>query len=693
MIVSRQWLLDYIPLELPVEQWADRLTMSGCNLESIEPAGQDFAVDLEITSNRADCLGHIGIARELSVLLDAPFTRPGAIVEPIADRTDSITSVELQCPEMCPQYMARVVRGVKVGPSPEWLIERLQTVFPGYKPINNIVDITNYVMLECGQPLHAFDLDKLRGHRIVVRKAKTGEKLAAINHVEYTLAPEMCIIADAERPVAIAGVMGGAETEITSGTVNVLVETANFTPLAVRNTARTLKLHSPSSYRFERQIDIQQLDWASRRCCELILQLAGGELLDEPVVEGDVPDWNPALIKLRFARVEAVLGIKIPVDECVRILTSLGLPVMGKPTSESASFRPPSWRRDLTREIDLIEEIARMHGYDKIPADRPIPVVSGSRSTAERVRERIENVLTAAGFNEALTFSFVTEELAKTFVRDASLPDLVLTQTAGEFGNRARSTIIPSLLVARRENERQGNLSADLYEVARVFLGTDPAKPETQPLRVALITGRSFFEVKGVLEAIVRAINPALKITAQPSSISQFTPGRGAELSLSVAFCSAKERPFSEKKATVSWAVLGEIDRDAPHVRDLKLREPATIAEFDLQPLIDHAVLVAEAQPLPENPAVTRDLNLVLDEAITWAALESTVRSSAGPHLEQVRFVDQYRGKHIPAGKKSYVFSMSLRAADRTLTSDEIDAVQASVLKACETGHGAALRG
>ncbi len=677
MIVSRQWLLDYIPLDLPVQEWADRLTMSGCNLESIEPAGNDFAVDLEITSNRADCLGHIGIARELSVLLDVPFTRPGAMVEPIADLTDSVTSVELQCPDMCPQYMARVVRGVKVGPSPAWMIERLQTVFPGYKPINNIVDITNYVMMECGQPLHAFDFDKLRGQRIVVRQAKTGEKLAAINHLEYTLTPDMCVIADAERPVAIAGVMGGAETEITTGTTNVLIETANFAPLAVRNAARSLKLHSPSSYRFERQIDIQQLDWASRRCCELILEHAGGEVLDEPVVEGDVPDWNPQPIKLRFSRVEEVLGIKIPVDECVRILTSLGLPVMGKPTSESASFRPPSWRRDLTREIDLIEEIVRMHGYDKIPADRPIPVVSGKRSTAERVRERIENVLTGAGFNEALTFSFVTEELAKTFVRDASLPDLVLTQSAGEFGNRARSTMIPSLLAARRENERQGNMTAELYEVARVFLGTDPSKPETQPIRVALITGRSFFEVKGVLEAVVRAINPALTISAQPSSITQFTPGRGADLSLNGKL----------------WGVLGEVHRTAPHLRDLKLREPATVAEFDLQPLIDYAVLVAEAQPLPENPAVTRDLNLVLDEPVTWASLEATVRSAAGPHLEGVRFVDQYRGKHIAAGKKSYVFSMALRAADRTLTSEEIDAVQARVLKACETGLGGALRG
>lgn len=676
MIVSRQWLLDYIPLDLPVEEWADRLTMSGCNLESIEPAGNDCAVDLEITSNRADCLGHIGIARELSVLLDTPFTRPGAIVEPIADRTDSVTSVELRCPELCPQYMARVIRGVKVASSPAWMIERLQTVLPGYKPINNIVDITNYVMLECGQPLHSFDFDKLRGQRIVVRHAKAGEKLAAINHVEYTLTPDMCVIADAERPVAIAGVMGGADTEIGSETTSVLIETANFTPLAVRNTARSLKLHSPSSYRFERQIDIQQLDWASRRCCELILQLAGGELLDEPIVEGDVPDWNPEPIKLRFDRIEAVLGIKIPSQECVRVLTSLGLPVMGKPSSESASFRPPSWRRDLTREIDLVEEIARIHGYHKIPEDRPIPVVSGSRSTAERVRERIENTLIAAGFDEALTFSFVTEELAKTFVRDATLPDLVLTQSAGEFGNRARSTIIPSLLAARRENERHGNMSANLYEIARVFLGTNPSQPETQPIRVALITGRSFFDVKGVLEAVVRSVNPTLSITARLSSIAQFIPGRGAELLLG-------DQP---------WGVLGEVQRDAVYVRDLKLREPVTIAEFDLQPLINLAVLVAQSQLLPGHPAVNRDLNLVIDDAVTWASLEKTVIGAGGPYLERVTFIDQYRGKHIPAGKKSYVFSMSLRTADRTLTSEEVDAVQSHVLKACETSLGAVLR-
>ncbi len=231
-------------------------------------------------------------------------------------------------------------------------------------------------------------------------------------------------------------------------------------------------------------------------------------------------------------------------------------------------------------------------------------------------------------------------------------PISFLSQTAGEFGNRARTTMIPSLLTARRENERQGNMTADLFEIARVFLGTDPSKPETQPLRVALITGRSFFEVKGVIEAIIRAINPALTLTAVPSSIAQFTPGRGAELSLGGKL----------------WGVLGEVDRTAAHVKDLKLREPATIAEFDLQPLIENAVLVAQAQSLPEHPAVTRDLNLVLDDAVTWSSLEATVKGFRRPAPGRRPFVDQYRGKHIPAGKKSYVFSMALRAADRTLT-------------------------
>jgi phenylalanyl-tRNA synthetase beta chain len=276
MIVSWKWLQDYVKSGNRPESHT-RLTMS-VSLESCSDVAGDTAIDLEVTSNRPDCLGHIGVAREISVLFGKPLSLPDPNPTAVAEKTAKATSVNMECPDLCPQYMARVIRGVKVGPSPAWLQARLATV--GLASINNIVDITNYVLMECGQPLHAFDFDKLHGGRIVVRRAKVGEKIRAINQRAYELDAEMCVIADADHPVAIGGVMGGLETEIGPATKNVLIEVANFSAMSIRSTARKLNLHSDSSYRFERGIDAAQLDWASRRCCELILQLAGGELLE-----------------------------------------------------------------------------------------------------------------------------------------------------------------------------------------------------------------------------------------------------------------------------------------------------------------------------------------------------------------------------------------------------------------------------
>ncbi|MDP7274926.1 MAG: phenylalanine--tRNA ligase beta subunit-related protein, partial [Planctomycetaceae bacterium] len=278
MIVSWDWLGEFVRLDMPLDELTLRLTMSGLNLEGTESVGRDTAIDLEVTSNRPDCLGHLGVAREISVLYERELQTPFVAPETADDPVESMTSVEVLCPELCPRYTARVIRGVSVGPSPDWLVERLKTV--GITSVNNIVDITNYVLMETGQPLHAFDLDRLSGQRIVVREATKGESLEAINHTSYSLAPGMCVIADDQHPVALAGVMGGAATEISGSTSTILIETAEFDPLSVRNTARTLSLFSDSSFRFERGIDAHGLDRASLRCCELILQLAGGELLD-----------------------------------------------------------------------------------------------------------------------------------------------------------------------------------------------------------------------------------------------------------------------------------------------------------------------------------------------------------------------------------------------------------------------------
>ena len=376
MKVSWEWLREYVVLDVSPEAFLDRLTMAGLNIETQTQVGDDRAIDIEVTSNRPDCLGHIGIAREASVLFGKPLKVPDANVKTSAKKTAEATSVVVDCPDLCPQYTARVIRGVKIGPSPAWLRKRLETV--GLPSINNVADVTNYVLMECGQPLHAFDFDRLHGKRIVVRRAEAGEKLIAINQKTYELQPGMCVIADADRPVALGGVMGGLETEIGPTAKNVLIEAANFAPVSIRNTARKLILHSDASYRFERGIDTAQLDWASRRCCQLILELAGGELLDEPVFAGIPIDASRPTIRLRFARIGRVLGIEVPADEAVRILTSLGIKPQGTPTRESGEFVPPTWRRDITREIDLIEEVARIYGYDKIPQDVPVPLAVSS---------------------------------------------------------------------------------------------------------------------------------------------------------------------------------------------------------------------------------------------------------------------------------------------------------------------------
>ncbi|HEY2827288.1 MAG TPA: phenylalanine--tRNA ligase subunit beta, partial [Pirellulales bacterium] len=321
MIVSWDWLKQYVPLSLAPEEFERRLMLAGLNHEETKTIGNDLAIDLEVTSNRPDCLGHIGIAREAAVVFDLPLTLPDPKPPQGKASVAELTKVTLECPELCYRYTARVIRGVKVQTSPKWLVDRLATL--GIAPINNVVDVTNYVLMECGQPLHAFDFQKLDGREIVVRQARKGERLEAINHKTYELEPGMCVIADRSRAVGLGGVMGGADTEVTSATKDILMEAAEFDPLSIRNTARKLALHSDSSYRFERGLDPEGVDWASRRACELILQMAGGELATGVIDVGQKPPQREPIV-LRLAQLKRILGIEIDVSEVRRILTALG---------------------------------------------------------------------------------------------------------------------------------------------------------------------------------------------------------------------------------------------------------------------------------------------------------------------------------------------------------------------------------
>jgi phenylalanyl-tRNA synthetase beta chain len=675
MIVSWEWLGQYVALEMPLEDLTDRLTMSGLNLEGTESVAEDTAIDLEVTSNRPDCLGHVGVAREVSVLYGLPLDIPDPQPPTASDSVNDATSVEITCPELCPRYTARVLRGVQVGPSPDWLVRRLATL--GIASVNNIVDATNYVLLETGQPLHAFDLDKLTEGRIVVREAAAGEQFEAINHTNYTLAPGMCVIADAEKPVALGGVMGGAATEISASTCNLLIETAEFAPLSVRNTARTLSLFSDSSFRFERGIDPHGLDSASRRCCQLILELAGGELLDHVIQAGDPPPAKPTRVSIRFDQVTRILGIDVPQADIINILIQLGLRHVDLPdqhTDASATFEVPGWRRDLTREIDLIEEVARIWGYDRIPEDNRIPLTLALTTHRDQVSDTLRDLLCSAGFHEAMTLSFVTAELFDLFRPEPDRLPLQVEHSSRRQENLLRQSLVPSLLQSRRENERHAMFGVDLFEIANVYLEAAPGAPGSEPTRITAITGRSFGELKGVCELLIARLAPAAKLNAVPLQLAGFVEGRGARLMLDETPC--------------GW--LGELTRDATD--SIGLRDAVTIAELDFLTVCEAVETTRRFRELPRFPAIERDLNFLLDLHVSWDELETVVRDNAGPLLDTISFGGQYCGHQIPDDKKSYVVTIGYRSDSRTLTNDEIEETQARVVAECESQLGASLR-
>jgi len=601
MIVSKNWLAEYVSLPPSVEELTHRLTMSGLNLEEFHEvtAGlskADVAIDIEVTSNRPDCLGHIGVAREVSVLFEKPLSIPPAAVTESGPAASTVTSIAIECPDLCPEYHGRVIRGVKIGRSPTWLKDRLAAV--GINSVNNVVDVTNYVMLECGQPLHAFDLDRLHGKRIIVRRAKKGETITAIDQRQYALTDEMCVIADADRPVAVAGVMGGFDTEISDTTTNVLIEAASFASLSVRATARSLKLHSPSSYRFERKVDRQWLDWASRRCCELIQKVAGGTLLSGSVVAGQSVQATQNSVTLRFAQVSRLLGIEIAADECVETLKRLGLQCLERNTT-SATFEPPSWRPDLLRECDLIEEVARIHGYEHIPTDATLPVVATARTLRERVVDAVRVQLASSGLSEALTMSFVSEQQRQLFRPEGEIPAVAVSHSSRSHENQLRQSLIPSLLSCRRQNERHGYANAELFEVARVYLTAGLAQPEHQaePLTIGIVSGRSYANLLGVVESLAARLAPHAVLTTEPAPHPEFMSGRGAALSLNGRL----------------WGWLGELNRDVLERSDLQ--DAVCVAELRL-PLLEELFEARRTYvPLPRFPSISRDLNFVLPES------------------------------------------------------------------------------
>jgi len=564
-----------------------------------------------------------------------------------------------------------VVRNVRIGPSPHWLVRRLRTC--GINSINNVVDVTNYVLFEVGQPLHAFDLDKLAGRRIVVRRARPGESIVTISQRQFELDEDVCVIADAERPVAIGGIMGGLETEVTDRTTNLLIESAQFDQVNIRRTSRRLGLASESSYRFERGVDPAGVDWASRRCCQLIAELAGGEVADGAVVVGEPPRQRQPIV-LRISRLEQLLGIKVPVEAVRDILRRLGLEEL-RADATIVEVRPPSWRADLEREIDLIEEVGRIYGYEKVPEDVPVPAAAITRTRQQRVDQTVRAVLAAAGLHETITMSFVTAEQAELFRFWSERPPLTVQHPSRRNENRLRQSLIPSLLAVRRLNESRGVPEAELFEVAHVYLPRqNAAELPDEPLLVGIVAAPDLARLKGIVETLLARLHIEQPLAVEPLTLAGLAAGRAAKL-----LCAGRTLGF-----------LGQLDPRL--IEQLELRRPCAAAELNMDLLYELAQPAVQVRPVPHMPAVERELSLVVEESVPWARIESVVREHAGPLLETVTFFDIYRGKPIPPGKKSVHFGLTYRAAERTLRREEVDAAQEAIIAACRQQLGAELR-
>ena len=483
MLISYNWLCELTATTLTPLELRERLTMVGLAIDAVEESDGDSVLDVEVPSNRPDCLSHVGIAREVSVIDKSRVQSPKSKVPDTEGRAADSAAVEINDPDLCPRYAARLVSGVTIAPSPEWLTKRLGEI--GQRPINNVADITNYVLHELGQPLHAFDLAKLTEQRIVVRRARAGEKLQTLDDVERTLDPEMLVIADAARPVALAGIMGGLDSEISATTTDVLIESAYFNPDSVRRTARKLGMDTEASRRFERGADCENVTKAQARCIELICEIAGGVATADTIDVYPNP-LTPRSVTFRPSRVESHTSLRVELTEMLRILAALGFVQNEPATDGTLSFVVPSWRVDVGIEEDLVEEIARHVGYDQIASGLPPSNMAGEYQPAEMKRRDLRRAFRSLGFDEAINFSFIDAAHDEQFellpglsslVTDSANSRVTLENPIIEDRTRMRPTLLPGLLESVRHNLNHGIRDVRLFEIGRVFASSQFPRP------------------------------------------------------------------------------------------------------------------------------------------------------------------------------------------------------------------------
>lgn len=637
---------------------------------------EETVVDFEITPNRPDCLSVVGIAREAAATFGKPLNIKKPLVNESAGRVEDLASVMVERPDLCPRYAARVITDVKVGPSPKWMRDRLQAA--GVRPINNVVDITNYVMLEYGQPMHAFDLNRLEQHRIVVRTAREGEPFETLDGVQRTLSADMLVITDGVKPVAVAGVMGGANSEISEDTVTVLLESANFDKVSVRNTSRKLGLRTEASSRFEKGLDPELVLPALNRAAELFNILGAGTPLQGVIdVYGQRPQQR--IIEVEAKRINALLGTQISPDEMKAMLLPLGFEV--ECYGDKLKVTVPSFRQDVEGLADLAEEVARFYGYDRIaPSLIKSGISAGRRDDKQQLLEHIKDALIACGLYEVSTYSFTGIKQLKQAgipVDEGEFKAVVIRNPLGEDQSIMRTTLIPSMLEVLARNINRGVESFGAFEAAMVFLPEQYPLTELphQPMRlcIGLYGGGDFYTLKGIVESVMDAagING---VSFFPARRGTFHPGRTAEI----------------RFADDIIGVMGEVHPDVLERFDVDQR--LYLAELDLDALLSKGSLERIYTPLPKFPAIQRDIAVVVEKGVLSKDIEDVIKKNGGKLIEEIRLFDVYEGAQIPKGYKSIAYSIKYRASDRTLTDDEVDKIQHRIIEALSKSLGAQLR-
>jgi phenylalanyl-tRNA synthetase beta chain len=694
MKLTLNWLKEFVSFKNRPEQIAEMLTMAGFEVESLTPLrtekgeAEDWLMEVAVTPNRGDCLGILGLAREVAALTGAPVKLPPAARHAADGSIRRLVDVKISSPRLCPRYSARIVRDIHVGPSPTWMRDRLEAC--GIRSINNVVDITNYVMLETGQPLHAFDFDRLKSKRIVVRQAGNIRKFKTLDGVERELAQGDLLICDGDMPVAIAGVMGGMESEVQISSKVVLLESAHFDPISVRRTAKRLGLHTEASHRFERGVDPEGTLYALDRAVLLLAQFAKGI-----PVQGTI-DRYPGRVKatavfLRDSKVQRLLGMEMKRSEVEKIIKSLGLKVQQRSKS-GLKVIAPSYRPDLSREADLIEELARLYGYEKIPSTLPLARPQGSRADSHLSKERkVRSFLIGEGVTELINLPFASNAMNLRFPglwQGRASPVPILNPLVQE-NSEMRLSLIPGLIQNLQTHMAQRLKSFWGFELGKVFCshnGNDFPK-ERQQLAILLHGQRQrkglkakeeepldFADAKGLLEGIMDILGRGDQAIWSHDTLPSFLhPGKAAWL----------------KWEDSGLGYLGEFHPDLCEGLDLPR---FFIMELDFEKLLQYAPPKLTARSLPRFPSVERDLAVVVDEGFPAQRIINWIKDQGDPLIEDVQVFDQYRGSPIPEGKKSLAYRVCYRAEERTLTDAEVGARHQDLILQIGQAFGAQLR-